>query len=145
MGPGNSLGVSVAFPSFTFPSRFRYVSVKVSTAFSVAFPFPSTFPSRFRRVSVAVPFAFPLRFRWASACPRETTPQKLAQHCGAAARGRPSRSETKTVLAQWLRPRLVTCGLGFDLGCRRFEACPPICCQQRRVCALGATRAQGSH
>ena len=67
MGPGNSLGVSVAFPSFTFPSRFRYVSVNVST----------TFPSRFRRVSVAFPFAFPLRFRSASACPTETTPRNL--------------------------------------------------------------------
>ena len=48
VGPGNSLGVSVAFPSFTFPLRFRYVSVNVSVAF------PSTFPSR---------------FRWAIACP----------------------------------------------------------------------------
>ena len=39
VGPGNFLGVSVAFPSFTFPLCFRCVSVT----------FPSTFPSRFRR------------------------------------------------------------------------------------------------
>ena len=39
VGPGNSLGVSVAFPSLTFPLRFRCVSIT----------FPSTFPSRFRR------------------------------------------------------------------------------------------------
>ena len=45
MGPGNSLDVSVAFPSLTFPSRFRYVSVRVSVAF----------PLLFRRVSVAFP------------------------------------------------------------------------------------------
>ena len=38
LGPGNSLGVSIAFPSFTFPFR-RCVSVT----------FPSTFPSRIRR------------------------------------------------------------------------------------------------
>ena len=65
MGPGSSLGVSVAFPSFTFPLRFRHVSVNVS----------ATFLPRFRRVSIAFPFAFPLRFRWASVCPTETTPK----------------------------------------------------------------------
>ena len=69
MGPGNSLGVSFAFPSFTFPLRFRRVSVT----------FPSTFPSRFRRVSVAFPLCS--RFRcasvcWASAFPTEITPKQ---------------------------------------------------------------------
>ena len=47
VGPGNSLGVSVALPSFTFPLRFRCVSV--------------TFPS-----------TFPLRFHWAGVSPMET-------------------------------------------------------------------------
>ena len=51
VGPGNSLGVSVVLPSFTFPLRFRCVSVT----------FPSTFPS-----------TFALRFRWAIACPTNT-------------------------------------------------------------------------
>ena len=50
MGSGNALGVSVAFPSFMFPLRFRYVSVTVSI----------TFPSRFRCVSVRVSAALPL-------------------------------------------------------------------------------------
>ena len=39
----------------------------------------------------------------------------------------------------------MTCGLGFAPGGRRFQACSPISCQQRRVWASGATRAQGSH
>ena len=56
VGPGNSLGVSVAFPSFTFPSRFRYVSVSVSV----------TFPPRFRHVSIAFPLRFRSRFHCAS-------------------------------------------------------------------------------
>ena len=108
--------------------RFRHSSFR-----HVSLTFPSTLPPRFRHVCVAFPLRFRsrFRFRWASACPTETTPRKLAQHCGATALGRPSRSETKTALAQWLRPRLVTCGLGFDPGGRRFEACPPICCQTR--------------
>ena len=50
VGPGNSLDVSVTFPSFTFPLRFRNVSVSVSV----------TFPSPFRRASVNVSVAFPL-------------------------------------------------------------------------------------
>ena len=54
MGPGNSLDVSVTFPSFKFPSRFRSVSVT----------FPSTFPSRFRRVSAGFPSTFPSK--WAA-------------------------------------------------------------------------------
>ena len=44
VGPGNSLGVSVALPSFTFPLRFRHCFHYVSLAF----------PSRFRCVSVRV-------------------------------------------------------------------------------------------
>ena len=56
VGPGNSLGVSVALPSFTFPSGFRQVSVT----------FPSTFPPRFRNVSLAFPLRFRSRFRCAS-------------------------------------------------------------------------------
>ena len=86
-------------------------------------------PGNSRGVSVALPSStFPSRFRHVSS-----------------ERGRPSKSETKTVLAQWLRPRLVTCGLGFDPGGRRSQARPPICRQQRRVWASDATRVQGSH
>ena len=62
VGPGNSLGVSVAFPSFTFPLRFRCVSVA----------FPLRFRQRFRHVSVNVSVTFPLRFRWAGVSPMGT-------------------------------------------------------------------------
>ena len=115
VGPGNSLDVSVAFPSFTFPSRFLYVSVSVSV----------TFPSRFRRVSVAFPFAFPLRFCWASARPTGTTQQRV----GAIECGRPSKSQAGPVLVHWPRPRLATCDLGLDPGGRRFRSASPICCR----------------
>ena len=69
VGPGNSLDVSVTFPSFTFPLRFHHVSVT----------FPSAFPLRVRHVSGALQSTFPLRFRWASAC-QTGIAQKLAQH-----------------------------------------------------------------
>ena len=62
--PGNSLDVSVAFPSFTFPLRFCHVSVA----------FPSAFPSRFRRISVTFSSTPPLR-----KCPPDGNyPQTLA-------------------------------------------------------------------
>ena len=110
VGPGNSLGVSVAFPSFTFPLRFRHVSV---TFPSVSVSVSVTFPPRFRHVSIAFPLRFHSRFCCASV-------GDLAQHGGADERGQPSRSEARTFLAQWLRPRLVTCGLGFDPGGSTF-------------------------
>ena len=53
VGPGNSLDVSVALPSFAFPLRFCRVSVNVSV----------TFPSRFCCVSVRVSAALPLGIR----------------------------------------------------------------------------------
>ena len=97
VGPGNSLDVTVAFPSLTFPLRFRYVSVA----------FPLRFRSRFRCASVG------------QAPARRKLP-KNSLHIG---------SEAKPVLAQWLRPRLVTCGLGFAPRGLRFQASPPTCCQ----------------
>ena len=79
VGPGNSLGVSVAFPSFTFPLRFRQRFHCVSVNVSVTFP--STFPLRFHWAGVSpmetiwkLSFAstYPLRFLWAIACPTNT-------------------------------------------------------------------------
>ena len=136
VSPGNSLDVSVAFPSFAFPSfSFRRVSV----------PFPSAFPLRFRCVSVAFPLRFRshfrcAQFRWASARPTETT-QQPSQHLGSVERGRPSKSHARPVVAQWFRPRLATCGLGFGPGCRSFRSAsadmPPIAASLRARCDAG--------
>ena len=109
--------VSVMHVSVTFPSRFRYVSINVSV----------TFPSRFRCVSGRVSAALPLGKRLPDGNypkTRLTLCLYVCLKCGWA-----SGSEAKPVFAQWFRPRLVTCGLGFDPGGRGFQVCPPICFQ----------------
>ena len=71
VGPGNSLGVSVAFPSFTFPLRFRHVSVTfplgrrepdgnyletlVCVDVSVAFPLGNCLPGKYCPKTPAAP------------------------------------------------------------------------------------------
>ena len=84
----------------SFPLRFRYVPINVSV----------TFPSRFRRVSVRVSVALPL-----GRCLPDGNHQKtLANICVLLNPSGRANPHPKSALAQWFRPRLATCCLGFD-------------------------------
>ena len=157
VGPGNSLDVSII--SVTFPSRFCYVSVNFSAAF------PARFRQRFRRVFVR-------RLVPDGNCPTNHAGYLFGCFFG---QRRPSEAQAKPILAQWFRPRLSTCGLGFEppvgvfgvytyvyiymytYTCYTIEiyiyiyiyiyicARSPARSKQQRVRAPDATRAPGSH